>query len=55
MVAALVDLKYSMADEISLMRKGIADPQNAEYVAYTEYVNACKDFARELYSIEVNA
>lgn len=55
MVAALVDLKYSMADEISLMRKGISGPQDAEYVAYMEYVNACKDFARELYGIEVNA
>lgn len=55
MVAALVGLKYSMADEISLMRKGIADPQNAEYVAYTEYVNACKVYARGLYGIEVNA
>lgn len=55
MVAALVDLKYSTADEISLMRKGIADPQNVEYVAYMEYVNACKDYARELYGIEVNA
>ena len=55
MVAALVDLKYSTADEISLMRKGIADPQNVEHVAYMEYVNACKDYARKMYGIEVNA
>ena len=44
--AAMVRLKYSSSDEFALMRKGLADQANDEYVAYLEFVNACKAFAR---------
>ena len=45
-VAAFVALKYTYADEFALMRKGMNDPQNAEYLAYVAYVEICKQFCR---------
>ena len=44
--AALIGLKYSTGDEFSLMRKGLSDPANEEYVEYIDYVERCKSFAR---------
>lgn len=52
-VAALVALKYSCADETALMRKGIADNTNEEYVDYVAYVESCKAYARSYYGIVV--
>ena len=46
-VAAFIALKYSFADEFSLMRKGQADKENAEYTEYISFVEACKAFCRE--------
>ena len=51
-VAALIELKYTHGDEIALMRKGITDAKNAEYVEYLKHVEACKDFAREVFKTE---
>lgn len=47
LVDHLVALKYTNGDEIALMRKGINDPENEEYLAYLEYVKTCKEFARQ--------
>lgn len=52
MVSALVALKYTLGDEISLMRKGITDSENEEYAVYLAYVTACKTFAREYYGVQ---
>lgn len=52
MVSALVALKYTSGDEIALMRKGIIDNANAEYVAYLAYVEACKATAKNHYEVE---
>ena len=52
MVSALVALKYTPGDEISLMRKGITDSENEEYAVYLAYVTACKTFAREYYGVQ---
>lgn len=51
MVSALVGLKYTQGDEISLMRKGISDSANEEYVAYIAYVADCKSAARSYYGV----
>lgn len=51
-VAALIELKYTHGDEISLMRKGIADANNAEYLEYLKHVDACKTYAREVFKNE---
>lgn len=46
LAAALIALKYSFADEFSLMRKGQADSSNEEYTAYLNFVEECKTFAK---------
>lgn len=45
LVAALIELKYSLADEIALNRKAVTDK---EYVAYIDYVNKCKNYAKQI-------
>lgn len=50
-VEALIELKYSHGDEISLMRKGMANHDDAEYVSYIEYVGLCKECAREYFRL----
>jgi hypothetical protein len=45
MIVAFIRLKYSQNDEFALTNKGIADGNNAEYVAYREYVSWCKEQA----------
>jgi hypothetical protein len=42
-IVAFVRLKYSQDDEFALTNKGIANNQDAEYLAYREYVNWCKE------------
>lgn len=49
LVDTLVGLKYTNGDEIALMRKGIKDGNNAEYLTYIAYVDSCKAFARSVY------
>lgn len=44
-IVAFIRLKYSQNDEFALTNKGIADNQDAEYVAYREYVSWCKEQA----------
>ena len=51
MVSALVALKYTPGDEIALMRKGIADSEDAEYTAYIAYVADCKAAAKTYYGV----
>lgn len=45
LIADMVRLKYTQDDEYALINKGIADNQDAEYVAYRDYVNWCKEQA----------
>lgn len=49
-VAALVHLKYSLDDEVALLKKGMADFENEEYVAYLAYVEGCKEYARTIFN-----
>lgn len=51
-VSALVELKYTHGDEISLMRKGMLDIDDEEYNQYLAYVTACKNAAKEYFGIE---
>lgn len=51
MVSALVALKYTPGDEIALMRKGIANSEDAEYAAYIAYVADCKAAAKTYYGV----
>ena len=37
-----VRLRFTQDDEFALINKGIANPSDEEYLAYREYVNACK-------------
>ncbi|MBE7086632.1 MAG: hypothetical protein E7366_05765 [Clostridiales bacterium] len=46
---ALIALKYSTGAEISLGRKGIANSEDEEYVAYITYVNDCKAAAKSYF------
>lgn len=50
-VSALIGLKYTTGDELALMRKGFANPDDIEYAAYIEYVEACKYYARRVFGI----
>lgn len=50
LVSALVSLKYSYGDEFALMKKGIVNSYNDEYVNYISYVNDCKSFAKQYLS-----
>jgi hypothetical protein len=43
MIAALIRIKYTSDDEYALINKGISDKDNAEYVAYRQYVSLCKE------------
>ena len=52
MVSALVELKYTHGDEISLMRKGMLGIDDEEYNQYLAYVTACKSAAKEYFGIE---
>lgn len=54
-VSALIGLKYTTSDEISVNRKGMDDRNDAGYIAYLAYVKACKDYAREYFGIELSA
>ena len=54
-VSALIGLKYTTSDEISVNRKGMDDRNDADYVAYLAYVKACKDYAREYFGVELSA
>ena len=49
-VAALVHLKYSLDDEVALLKKGMQNPEDEEYVVYLEYVERCKEFARTIWT-----
>ena len=51
-VSALVELKYTHGDEISLMRKGMLGIDDEEYNQYLAYVTACKSAAKEYFGIE---
>lgn len=42
-IIAFIRLKYSQDDEFALTNKGIADNQDAEYIAYRNYVSWCKE------------
>jgi hypothetical protein len=44
-IIAFIRLKYSQDDEFALTNKGIANNQDAEYIAYRDYVNWCKEQA----------
>lgn len=48
LASALVGLKYAFGDEIALMKKGMINPKNEEFVAYNEFVSECKAFAKEV-------
>ena len=48
-VAALVHLKYSLDDEIALLKKGMINEMDEEYSVYIEYVDSCKEYAREVW------
>lgn len=50
LVSALVSLKYSYGDEFALMKKGIINSYDDEYVNYVSYVNDCKSFAKQYWS-----
>ena len=50
LASALVSLKYSYGDEFALMKKGIVNLYNDEYVNYISYVNDCKSFAKQYWS-----
>lgn len=54
-VSCMVSLLYTTGDEIALSRTGMDDRKNADYVAYTAYVRACRDFAREYFGVELSA
>ena len=43
---AYIALKYSTGAEISLGRKGLTQPNDAEYLEYIQYVNDCKAFVK---------
>lgn len=43
MISALIRLRYTQDDEYALINKGISDKDNAEYVAYRQYVSLCKE------------
>lgn len=43
-IAGFIRLKYSIDNEIALTNKGIADPSNAEYLAYRAFVVEVKSF-----------
>lgn len=49
-IVAFVRLKYTQNDEFALTNKGIANSQDAEYLAYREYVNWCKEQASVYFS-----
>lgn len=53
--SALIGLKYTTGDEFALMRKGLTDESNAEYVAYLAYVEECKAHARAYFNAEGGA
>lgn len=50
-VSALIGLKYTTGDELALMRKGFANPADAEYTAYIEHVETCKNYARRVFGV----
>lgn len=50
-VSALVELKYTHGDEISLMRKGISNDSDEEYLNYLEYVSKCKLVAKRFFGL----
>ena len=51
-VSALVELKYTHGDEISLMRKGMINIDDEEYNQYLIYVTACKCAAKQFFGID---
>jgi hypothetical protein len=42
-IIAFIRLRYSQDDEFALTNKGVVDNQDAEYIAYREYVDWCKE------------
>ena len=42
MIVALIRLRYTQDAEFALIKKGIADSTNTEYIAYRAYVETCK-------------
>lgn len=50
LVSSLISLKYSPADEISLMKKYTRNPTDEEYAAYINFVSACKECAQLIYN-----
>lgn len=52
MVAALVGLKYTISDEIALLKKIQNGVDKIEILSYNEYVEKCKQVAREYWGIE---
>lgn len=49
-IVAFIRMKYSANDELALTNKGIANNQNAEYLAYRDYVSWCKEQASVYFS-----
>jgi hypothetical protein len=41
-VTAIISEQYSKDDEIALINKGIEDRDNADYMAYREWINSVK-------------
>jgi len=48
LTGALIHLKYTYDDEISLLNKGLLDNLDIEYVAYKDYVAQVKNYGIEL-------
>lgn len=44
-VGVFVELEYSKDDEMSMINKGINDPEDPDYLRYREYVKWCKEQA----------
>ena len=53
-VNGLIRDKYSQSDEFALINKGIADATNYEYLEYRNYVEECKNQARDFVAERVS-
>ena len=41
-IELIVNSEYSIGDQIGILRKKLADPENAEFDTFNEYVNTVK-------------
>ena len=46
-VVAMIRERYSVDDEYKMLRIGVLNPQDEEFIAYNEYVEECRAWGRE--------